>query len=149
MDKVADLSWSFELQSVWSIVIWKRKAQLRSSCRFPRYSRQSGPTLPLHSSGHPTATNHVEESGSSPDREQLANIESSIICRTFQPARPVYHCAREIMATNSDSPLLPGADSPTASPRSASVSLQAAATMNAGLQREPSRRTHHSSSPTK
>ncbi|KAI0388832.1 hypothetical protein F5Y17DRAFT_474011 [Xylariaceae sp. FL0594] len=32
-------------------------------------------------------------------------------------------------------------DSPSPSPRSASLSLQAAATMNAGLQREPSRRT--------
>ncbi|KAI1327178.1 hypothetical protein F5Y16DRAFT_399734 [Xylariaceae sp. FL0255] len=36
-------------------------------------------------------------------------------------------------------------DSPSPSPRSASISLQAAATMNAGLQHEPSRRTSSSS----
>lgn len=44
------------------------------------------------------------------------------------------------MATNGDGTSVPRAESPTGSPRSASVSLQAAATMNAGLQREPSRR---------
>ncbi|OAQ63246.1 FAD dependent oxidoreductase [Pochonia chlamydosporia 170] len=49
------------------------------------------------------------------------------------------------MAANSDSPSLPRAESPTGSPRSASVSLQAAATMNAGLQREPSRQSSSSS----
>ncbi|TWU76519.1 hypothetical protein ED733_007593 [Metarhizium rileyi] len=51
------------------------------------------------------------------------------------------------MATNGDSPSLPRAESPTGSPRSASVSLQAAATMNAGLQRDPSRRSSSSSLP--
>ncbi|KHN98139.1 uncharacterized protein MAM_03900 [Metarhizium album ARSEF 1941] len=49
------------------------------------------------------------------------------------------------MTTNGDAPSLPRADSPTGSPRSASVSLQAAATMNAGLQREPTRRSSTSS----
>ncbi|KAM4056834.1 FAD dependent oxidoreductase [Hirsutella rhossiliensis] len=50
------------------------------------------------------------------------------------------------MANSQGSPL-PRADSPTRSPRSASVSLQAAATMNAGLQREPSRQSSSSSLP--
>ncbi|KID92273.1 FAD dependent oxidoreductase [Metarhizium guizhouense ARSEF 977] len=49
------------------------------------------------------------------------------------------------MATNGDGSSLARAESPTGSPRSASVSLQAAATMNAGLQREPSRRSSTSS----
>lgn len=40
---------------------------------------------------------------------------------------------------------LPRAESPSGSPRSASVSLQATATMNAGLQREPSRQSSSSS----
>ncbi|KAG5925502.1 hypothetical protein E4U42_004221 [Claviceps africana] len=45
------------------------------------------------------------------------------------------------MTTNGDGSGLIGADSPTGSPRPSSVSLQAAATMNAGLQREPSRQS--------
>ncbi|KAK5998489.1 hypothetical protein PT974_00868 [Cladobotryum mycophilum] len=48
------------------------------------------------------------------------------------------------MATNG-SPLVPRPESPAGSPRSASISLQAAAAMNAGLQREPSRRSSSSS----
>ncbi|QPG94833.1 hypothetical protein C2857_007110 [Epichloe festucae Fl1] len=48
------------------------------------------------------------------------------------------------MASNGDN-VLPRADSPTGSPRSASVSLQAAVTVNAGLQREPSRQSSSSS----
>ncbi|KAG6019570.1 hypothetical protein E4U41_003170 [Claviceps citrina] len=48
-------------------------------------------------------------------------------------------------AASGDGSLLARADSPTGSPRSASVSLQAAATMNAGLQREPSRQSSSSS----
>ncbi|KJZ79909.1 hypothetical protein HIM_00623 [Hirsutella minnesotensis 3608] len=48
------------------------------------------------------------------------------------------------MANDETAPL-PRAESPTQSPRSASVSLQAAATMNAGLHREPSRQSTSSS----
>ena len=45
------------------------------------------------------------------------------------------------MAVNGDgTPSIPRGESPTGSPRSASISLQAAAAVNAGLQREPSRR---------
>lgn len=43
------------------------------------------------------------------------------------------------MAANGDVPSVPRSESPTGSPRSASISLHAAAAMNAGLQREPSR----------
>ncbi|CAH0048797.1 unnamed protein product [Clonostachys solani] len=46
---------------------------------------------------------------------------------------------------NGDASSIPRAESPTRSPRSASISLQAAATMNAGLQHEPSRRSSSSS----
>ncbi|KAL6860119.1 hypothetical protein ACO1O0_004144 [Amphichorda felina] len=49
------------------------------------------------------------------------------------------------MATNGDSASVPRGESPTGSPRSASTSLQAAATMNAGLQHEHSRRSSSSS----
>ncbi|KAK0391057.1 hypothetical protein NLU13_0559 [Sarocladium strictum] len=50
------------------------------------------------------------------------------------------------MASNGDGTALePRSESPPGSPRSASVSLQAAATMNAGLQHEPSRRSSSSS----
>ncbi|KAL3955651.1 hypothetical protein ACCO45_011214 [Purpureocillium lilacinum] len=49
------------------------------------------------------------------------------------------------MSTNGDAASLPRAESPTGSPRSASVSLQAAATVNAGLRREPSRQSSQSS----
>lgn len=50
------------------------------------------------------------------------------------------------MASNGDGTALePRSESPPGSPRSASVSLQAAATMNAGLQHEPSRRMYPSS----
>ncbi|KAG6090591.1 hypothetical protein E4U30_007718 [Claviceps sp. LM220 group G6] len=51
------------------------------------------------------------------------------------------------MAANDDASSLARADSPTSSLRSASMSLQAAATMNAGLQREPSRQSSSSSLP--
>ncbi|KAF7560044.1 hypothetical protein G7046_g4100 [Stylonectria norvegica] len=57
------------------------------------------------------------------------------------------------MTSGTDEPAAPRNDSPTRSPRSASISLQAAATMNAGLQHDPSRRsssssmTRHRSSP--
>ncbi|KAG5999944.1 hypothetical protein E4U54_001608 [Claviceps lovelessii] len=51
------------------------------------------------------------------------------------------------MAANGDGSVHTRTDSPTASPRPASVSLQAAATMNAGLQREPSRQSSSSSLP--
>lgn len=44
------------------------------------------------------------------------------------------------MAANGDSPSALRGESPTGSPRSASISLQAAATLNAGLQHESSRR---------
>ncbi|KAL7919201.1 FAD dependent oxidoreductase [Trichoderma austrokoningii] len=50
------------------------------------------------------------------------------------------------MAANGDVSV-PRSESPTGSPRSASISLQAAASMNAGLQREPSRRSSNSSLP--
>ncbi|KAH8129430.1 hypothetical protein ACSS6W_000733 [Trichoderma asperelloides] len=50
------------------------------------------------------------------------------------------------MAANGDVSV-PRSESPTGSPRSASISLQAAAAMNAGLQREPSRRSSNSSLP--
>ncbi|KAL7950324.1 hypothetical protein V8C42DRAFT_310190 [Trichoderma barbatum] len=43
------------------------------------------------------------------------------------------------MAANGDVSAVPRSASPTGSPRSASISLHAAAAMNAGLQREPSR----------
>ncbi|PTB60735.1 hypothetical protein M431DRAFT_71457 [Trichoderma harzianum CBS 226.95] len=43
------------------------------------------------------------------------------------------------MAANGDVSSVPRSESPTGSPRSASISLHAAAAMNAGLQREPSR----------
>ncbi|KAH7160809.1 FAD dependent oxidoreductase [Dactylonectria macrodidyma] len=49
------------------------------------------------------------------------------------------------MATNGDASANPRSDSPTRSPRSASISLQAAATMNAGLQHEPTRRSSSTS----
>ncbi|KAM0247357.1 hypothetical protein ACHAQJ_009892 [Trichoderma viride] len=49
------------------------------------------------------------------------------------------------MAANGDVSSVPRSESPTGSPRSASISLQAAAAMNAGLQREPSRRSSNSS----
>ncbi|KAG5983754.1 hypothetical protein E4U55_007219 [Claviceps digitariae] len=45
------------------------------------------------------------------------------------------------MAASGDGSMPTRTDSPTGSPRPASVSLQAAATMNAGLQREPSRQS--------
>ncbi|PNY27597.1 Uncharacterized protein TCAP_02478 [Tolypocladium capitatum] len=51
------------------------------------------------------------------------------------------------MATNGEGPSFPRAESPTGSPRSASISLQAAAAMNASLQREPSRQSSSSSLP--
>lgn len=43
------------------------------------------------------------------------------------------------MASSGDAAANPRSESPTRSPRSASISLQAAATMNAGLQHEPTR----------
>ena len=43
------------------------------------------------------------------------------------------------MAANGDVSSVPRSESPTGSPRSASISLHAAAALNAGLQREPSR----------
>ena len=46
-----------------------------------------------------------------------------------------------IMVSPTDGTAVPRNESPTRSPRSASISLQAAATMNAGLQHEPTRRT--------
>ncbi|KAH6607462.1 hypothetical protein Trco_003775 [Trichoderma cornu-damae] len=49
------------------------------------------------------------------------------------------------MAANGDVSSVPRSESPTAEPRSASISLQAAAAMNAGLQREPSRRSSNNS----
>ncbi|KAF3068831.1 hypothetical protein CFAM422_007856 [Trichoderma lentiforme] len=49
------------------------------------------------------------------------------------------------MAANGDVSSVPRSESPTGSPRSASISLHAAAAMNAGLQREPSRRSSNSS----
>ncbi|KAH7149977.1 hypothetical protein B0J13DRAFT_279977 [Dactylonectria estremocensis] len=49
------------------------------------------------------------------------------------------------MASNSDASTNPRGDSPTRSPRRASISLQAAATMNAGLQHEPTRRSSSTS----
>ncbi|KYK59413.1 hypothetical protein DCS_00543 [Drechmeria coniospora] len=49
------------------------------------------------------------------------------------------------MTANGEAAAPPRAESPTGSPRSASISLQAAATMNAGLQREPSRQSSSSS----
>ncbi|KAL7938117.1 hypothetical protein V8C35DRAFT_290944 [Trichoderma chlorosporum] len=49
------------------------------------------------------------------------------------------------MAANGDVSSVPRSVSPTGSPRSASISLHAAAAMNAGLQREPSRRSSNSS----
>ncbi|POR34596.1 Uncharacterized protein TPAR_05206 [Tolypocladium paradoxum] len=49
------------------------------------------------------------------------------------------------MATNGEGSLFLREESPTGSPRSASISLQAAATMNASLQREPSRQSSSSS----
>lgn len=51
----------------------------------------------------------------------------------------------DTMATNGEGSFYTRAESPTGSPRSASISLQAAATMNAGLQREPSRQSSSSS----
>ena len=48
------------------------------------------------------------------------------------------------MATNGEGASVPRAESPRGSPRSASTSLQAAATMNAGLQQETSRSEHAS-----
>ncbi|KAG5921948.1 hypothetical protein E4U53_003750 [Claviceps sorghi] len=51
------------------------------------------------------------------------------------------------MTNNGDGSVLTSADSPTGSPRPSSVSLQAAATMNAGLQREPSRQSSSGSLP--
>lgn len=49
------------------------------------------------------------------------------------------------MASNGDAAANPRSESPTRSPRSASISLQAAATMNAGLQHEPTRRSSSTS----
>ncbi|KAM5348088.1 hypothetical protein ACJ41O_007912 [Fusarium nematophilum] len=49
------------------------------------------------------------------------------------------------MASPADGAAVPRSESPTRSPRSASISLQAAATMNAGLQHEPTRRSSSSS----
>ncbi|RSL51705.1 hypothetical protein BHE90_004289 [Fusarium euwallaceae] len=49
------------------------------------------------------------------------------------------------MASPTDGTAVPRNESPTRSPRSASISLQAAATMNAGLQHEPTRRSSSSS----
>ncbi|KFH47836.1 hypothetical protein ACRE_013840 [Hapsidospora chrysogenum ATCC 11550] len=49
------------------------------------------------------------------------------------------------MATNGEGASAPRGESPTGSPRSAATSLQAAATMNAGLQQENSRRSSTSS----
>ncbi|KAL6896372.1 FAD dependent oxidoreductase [Trichoderma evansii] len=49
-----------------------------------------------------------------------------------------------MMAANGDVSV-PRSESPTGSPRSASISLHAAAAMNAGLQREPSRRSSNNS----
>ncbi|KAL7822909.1 hypothetical protein V8C26DRAFT_387991 [Trichoderma gracile] len=49
------------------------------------------------------------------------------------------------MAANGDVSSVPRTESPTGSPRSASISLHAAAALNAGLQREPSRRSSNSS----
>lgn len=49
------------------------------------------------------------------------------------------------MSTGGDETANGRSESPTRSPRTASISLQAAATMNAGLQHEPSRRSSSSS----
>lgn len=46
------------------------------------------------------------------------------------------------MSSGGDGTAINRGDSPTRSPRSASISLQAAATVNAGLQHEPTRSTH-------
>ena len=48
------------------------------------------------------------------------------------------------MAANGDAPLVLRSDSPGGSPRTASTSLHAAATVNAGLQHETSQGTHSS-----
>ncbi|KAI1172592.1 hypothetical protein F4777DRAFT_495944 [Nemania sp. FL0916] len=58
---------------------------------------------------------------------------------SLPPSSPVAVPGRAVNSSGGGESAVPG-DSPSASPRSASISLQAAATMNAALQHEPGRR---------